>query len=130
MKTAIINVLFFALLSIYVSPLNANDEQYYVAQRMEITMRSGAGTFYQVKEMLPSGEAVTMVEYSNEWSKIKTASGKQGWVLSRYMTKELPPDLIIKELQENNRLLSATLEEKIKEIQALKKKIAEQRTIK
>ncbi|MBF0231456.1 MAG: TIGR04211 family SH3 domain-containing protein [Desulfamplus sp.] len=130
MKTIIINALFLALLALYVSPLNANDEQYYVTQRMEITMRSGPGVSYKIEKLVPSGEAVTMVEYRKEWSKIKAADGKEGWVLSRYVTKEFPSGLVIKELQEKNRLLSATLEEKIKEIQVLKKQIEEQGIIK
>lgn len=88
----------------------AGAEQYYVGQRMEITMRSGPGVSYKVIAMLPSGNGVTMLEYGKDWSRIQTLDGKDGWVLSRYMTKEKPVTLMINDLQEKNRQLSTTLE--------------------
>jgi len=103
----------FLIITIVLIPAipSASAEQYYVSQRMEITMRTGPGVSYKIIAMLPSGDAVTMVEYGKEWTRIKTSDGKEGWVLSRYMTKEMPVTLMVNELQDKNRQLSAMLEQ-------------------
>lgn len=105
----LISVSIAAIILTYSIPA-ASAEQYYVSQRMEITMRSGPGVSYKVIAMLPSGNGVTMLEYGKDWSRIQTLDGKDGWVLSRYMTKEMPVTLMVNELQEKNRQLSTTLE--------------------
>lgn len=74
-------------------------------------MRTGPGVSYKIIAMLPSGDAVTMVEYGKEWARIQTSDGKDGWVLSRYMTKEMPVNLMVAELKEKNRQLTAMLEQ-------------------
>ncbi|MBF0258361.1 MAG: TIGR04211 family SH3 domain-containing protein [Desulfamplus sp.] len=74
-------------------------------------MRTGPGVSYKIIAMLPSGDAVNMVEYGNEWAKIQTANGKEGWVLSRYMTKEIPVSLMVNDLKNKNKELSAMLEQ-------------------
>jgi len=102
-----LSFLIFTLLMIPATPASA--EQYYVSQRMEITMRTGPGVSYKIMAMLPSGDGVNMVDYGKEWSKVQTADGKEGWVLSRYMTKEVPVNLMVKELQKKNSELSAML---------------------
>lgn len=99
-----------ALILILIVSIEVNAEPYYVAQRIEITMRTGPGTSHKVMSMLSSGESVSMMEYGKEWSRIQTSDGKDGWVLSRYLTKEVPVTLMVTELQEKNNQLSAMLE--------------------
>lgn len=91
--------------------ISAMAAQYYVSQRMDITMRTGPGVSYKIMSMLPSGEGVTMVEYGKEWSKIQTADGKEGWVLTRYMTKDIPAVFMLKDLQDKNMQLSSIMEQ-------------------
>ncbi|MBF0303649.1 MAG: TIGR04211 family SH3 domain-containing protein [Desulfamplus sp.] len=107
LKSIFALVLMFSLMPAVYS----NAEQYYVGQRIEITMRTGPGTSYKVMTMLPSGEEATMMEYGKEWSRIRTSDGKDGWVLSRYLTKEMPATAMLTELQAKNSELSSMLEQ-------------------
>ncbi|MBF0390550.1 MAG: TIGR04211 family SH3 domain-containing protein [Desulfamplus sp.] len=84
---------------------------YYVSQRIDITIRSGPAVSNKIIAMLPTGEAVTMLEYGKEWSRVQTLDGKEGWVLTRYMTKEVPVSLMLKEAQNKNSQLTAMVEE-------------------
>ena len=66
---------------------NAAAETRYVSDMLEITMRSGKGTSYGITRMLRSGTAVEVLENDREagYSKVRTSSGKEGWVLSRFL---------------------------------------------
>ncbi|MBF0229904.1 MAG: TIGR04211 family SH3 domain-containing protein [Desulfamplus sp.] len=99
-----------ALILILIVSIEVNAEPYYVGQRIEISMRTGPGTSHKVMSMLSSGKSVTMLEYGKDWSRIQTSDGKNGWVLSRYLTKEVPVTLMVTELQEKNNQLSEMLE--------------------
>jgi len=62
-------------------------ETRYVSDMLEITMRSGKGTSYGITRMLRSGTAVQVLEVDKKagYSKVRTSSGKEGWVLSRFL---------------------------------------------
>jgi SH3 domain protein len=68
---------------------NALAETRYVSDKLEITMRSGKGNSYSITRMLSSGTAVEVLEVdtSKGYSKVRTKSGKEGWVLTRYLMK-------------------------------------------
>lgn len=60
----------------------------YVSDELEITMRNGKGVKFGIKKMLTSGERLNVIEAdpSSGYSKVRTPSGAEGWVLSRYLT--------------------------------------------
>ncbi|SLM29345.1 conserved exported hypothetical protein [Desulfamplus magnetovallimortis] len=89
---------------------NASAEQYYVSELMKITMRTGPGVSHKVISMVSSGDILTMLEYSKEWSRVRAANGKEGWVLTRFITKNRPLALIVDELREKNQELSVMLD--------------------
>jgi SH3 domain protein len=62
-------------------------ETRYVSDRLEITMRSGTSTSHGILRMLRSGTPVEVLETDKDsgYSRIKTRSGKEGWVLSRFL---------------------------------------------
>jgi len=80
--------LLLSLLFIFVG--NAAAETRYVSDMMEVTMRSGKGTGYGITRMLRSGTAVQVLEIDKEtgYSKVRTDSGREGWVLSRFLMNE------------------------------------------
>jgi len=67
-------------------PLYAAETR-YVTDEFEVTMRSGTSTSNSIVRMLGSGEAVTVLEEDLEgnYSLVETTSGKQGYVLSRFL---------------------------------------------
>ena len=62
-------------------------ETRYVSDRLEITMRSGKSTGHGILRMLRSGTQVQVLETdkASGYSRIKTRSGKEGWVLTRFL---------------------------------------------
>ena len=62
-------------------------ETRYVSDRLEITMRSGKSTGHGILRMLRSGTPVDVLETDkgSGYSRIKTRSGKEGWVLTRFL---------------------------------------------
>ena len=81
MKHLFLIVLFLGL------SLPAQAETRYVSDRLEIPMRSGKTMQHRILRMLPSGTAVEVLEVDKEsgWSRVRTPSGAEGWVLSRYL---------------------------------------------
>jgi SH3 domain protein len=66
---------------------NAAAETRYVSDTLEITMRSGKGTNFGITRMLRSGTALEVLEVdkTSGYTKVRTKSGKEGWVLSRFL---------------------------------------------
>ena len=62
-------------------------ETQYVSDTLEITMRSGKGTNFGITRMLRSGTAVEVlaVDKKSGYTQVRTKSGKEGWVLSRFL---------------------------------------------
>lgn len=67
----------------------AAQETYYVDDELVITMRGGKGTEYQIIRTLNSGTKLEVLEIDKEtgYSLARTASGTEGWVLTRYLTQ-------------------------------------------
>jgi len=80
--------LLLILLSIC-SSLQAGETR-YVTDQLEITMRSGQSTKHQIVRMLPSGSAVEVLESGEDgdYTRIRTAQGSEGWVLTRYLDQQ------------------------------------------
>jgi len=51
-----------------------------------LNVRSGPSTSYSITTKVYKGEIVEVLESSNGWSKIKTASGKTGWSSEEYLS--------------------------------------------
>ena len=104
-------------------------ETVYVNGIMKITMRTGPGREHKIIAMLKSGESLEMLDSKNGWSSVKTASGKQGWVLTRFITNKVPVSLIVSKLKKQNKDLSETLENLKKQNMALDEKAKQSKTI-
>ncbi|MCZ6500831.1 MAG: TIGR04211 family SH3 domain-containing protein [Gammaproteobacteria bacterium] len=65
-------------------------ENVYVTDEFEVTMRSGPSTQNAILRMLASGTTVEVVEADEEtgYTTIKTASGIEGYVLSRFLMNQ------------------------------------------
>jgi SH3 domain protein len=99
----------------FLSPADAEDM--YVTGITNITMRTGPGTEHKIVAILKSGTKLSIVQYQSDWSEVQTSNGKQGWVLSRFLTQKIPDALKVDKLErENKTLLSrlSTIEEENK----------------
>jgi SH3 domain protein len=97
---------------------NAFAETRYISDRLEITMRSGKGTNYGITRMLRSGTPVEVldIDKGSGYSQVRTNSGKEGWVLSRFLMKgRAARDLLVRtekslaELELENRKMATNI---------------------
>jgi len=81
--------IFFLVSCLLVLSGNAVAETRYVSDTLEITMRSGKGTSFGITRMLRSGTPVEVlnVDKKSGYTQVRTNSGKEGWVLSRFLMK-------------------------------------------
>ena len=81
--------LFLLLLFVGSSQLHAAEVK-YVTDVFEVTMRSGTTTSNSIVRLLRSGQSVTVLEEDpvSQYSKVETDDGKQGYVLSRFLTDD------------------------------------------
>jgi SH3 domain protein len=75
-------------------------ESKYVSEDFEITLRTGPGADRKIIALIPSGRAVEIVTPGEEWTEVVTPGGKQGWVLSRYLTDLIPTAVKLERLQQ------------------------------
>ena len=93
----------------FACPLLAKD--IYVTGITKITMRTDAGVEHKIVAMLKSGTKLEIIEYRNDWSKVRTDRGKTGWVLSRFLSEKIPAALLVDELRKENLNLISKLKE-------------------
>jgi SH3 domain protein len=62
----------------------------YVTDELKITMRSGESATHRILRMLPTGERLTVLSSNTEtgYSKVRTASGAEGFVLTRQLVDQ------------------------------------------
>ncbi|NOX33662.1 MAG: TIGR04211 family SH3 domain-containing protein [Deltaproteobacteria bacterium] len=82
----------------------------YVTGVTNITMRTGPGVGHKIVAMLKSGTKLEIVEYQKDWTRVKTDLGKTGWVLSRFLTQEVPGALLVEKLKKDNQELLSKFE--------------------
>jgi SH3 domain protein len=80
--------------------------------------------------MLRSGEALTVLEedLASQYSLVETSSGKQGYVLSRFLMEIPAAKQTLLELEERYAQQQQRLEEQATEVTELKQKLGQERT--
>ena len=82
--------IFVALLVNSVLVAAAFGESAWVSDQFEVTLRTGPSTTNAIQRMLPSGTELELLEEDAEsgYSRVRTRTGTEGWVLSRYLMPE------------------------------------------
>jgi SH3 domain protein len=70
----------------------ANAETVWVSDQFEIMLRTGPSTSNAIERMLGSGTVLESLETDADsgYSRVRTAGGTEGWVLTRYLMGEPP----------------------------------------
>ncbi|MGC9324298.1 MAG: TIGR04211 family SH3 domain-containing protein [Desulfomonilia bacterium] len=92
----------------------------YVRDWITISLRTGPSEGARVIGMANTNDYLEVLEEQGEWIRVKTPSGKEGWVQDRYLTTQTPKALIIDQLNEKVQSLTETnraLEEENKQLQ-------------
>jgi SH3 domain protein len=89
----------------------ARAETQYVSDQLIITLREGQGNEYKIIKMLKTGTPLEVIEEGEKYLKVRTESGSEGWVLKRYVSKEIPKSMIIAGLEKKIGLLNTRIEQ-------------------
>jgi SH3 domain protein len=94
-------------------------ETQYVSDQLIVTMREGQGSEYKIIKMLKAGTPLEIIEESEQYLKVRTESGNEGWVLKQYVTEEIPKPKIIAGLEKEIDLLNTRIEQYKKDEKSL-----------
>ena len=102
---------------------NGLAETMYVTDRLYLSLRKGPDSGQPSLALLTSDTKVDVLETEGNWAHVKLEDGKTGWVMKKYLVKEVPKSLIIEQLQEQIEKKSLIPERLQDENAALKKEI-------
>lgn len=94
-----LRIIIIALGLILATAAYANSQTgYYVSDTFEITLRSGPTLQHKILRMVPTGSKLELIENQGEWALVKW-NEIEGYVQTRFITTDLPKELVIKTLQ-------------------------------
>ena len=91
----------------------------YVSDSIEITVRTGPGMDRKIFTMIRSGQALEILETQNDWTHIRLPSGREGWVLTRFVTTRVPATVRLAELETTHQRLLEKAEAPVQELARL-----------
>ena len=97
-------------------------ESKYISDTMKITMRTGPGNDRKIISMLSVGKKVEVLEPGDDWTLVRLDNGKEGWVLSRFLTDKIPSDIELEILKSKHEALMANASKMREENSLLKAK--------
>jgi len=110
MTVRVLKYAVFILVVLLLSGSFSQAQEVYVKGITRITMRSEPGVRHSIVAMLESGTRLEMVLEKSDWSRVRLSDGREGWVLTRFVTEEKPEILLVQDLKEKNTRLSERLE--------------------
>jgi SH3 domain protein len=72
----------------------------YVTDVLRLTLRSSPNTGAEIVGVVQSGQNLEVVSEIEKWAQVKIPDGKEGWVLSRYLTAEETAERKLDRLQQ------------------------------
>jgi SH3 domain protein len=88
------------LLGLLLAAATGLAETKYVTQDLTITLRTGPGTDRKIISFPRAGDPLEVVTPGEEYSEVMTRSGRQGFVLTQYLTDKEPPERVLARLQQ------------------------------
>jgi SH3 domain protein len=91
----------------------AQAETRYVSDELKITLRNGKGTQYRILDSLQSGTPLEVLKADPEagYSYVRTPSGKEGWVHTRFLMDERAARDRIADIRQRMESMQARMEE-------------------
>lgn len=101
-------------------------ETMYVTDSFEVTIRTGKDITHKILAFAKSNQKLEVVEQEDEWAFVRLQNGKEGWMLNRFLTKDIPKSVQITNLKRRNENLVRTVSLYKEENEELKKETREQ----
>jgi SH3 domain protein len=90
--------------------LPAAAERAWVGGEVRLNLRSGPGNQYRILGIVKTGDSLQVLERTENWTKIRTAAGEDGWIPGGYLNPQPPPTIRLGELEAEVAKLRKTLE--------------------
>ncbi|MCK5186339.1 MAG: TIGR04211 family SH3 domain-containing protein [Deltaproteobacteria bacterium] len=118
-------LLFMILIPLIIFPSPAYSKTMYVIDKITITVRTQPGLDFKIVDRLTSNEQVNILRVEGSWAQISFKDNQTGWVLKRYLAKEIPMSIQIAALKKTISAQAEKLEALEKEDIVLKQRKAE-----
>lgn len=106
----------------------AQAQNWYINVEIKSALRTGPGLDRKILAFVGTGDQVAeILEENEEWSHVRMASGKEGWMPKRYLSDQKPSNLRLEELQRRHAELetrAARLEEENSQLKSQNEQIA------
>lgn len=94
---------------------------YVTAGSIPFDLRTGPSNQHRVIADLEEATSVEVLEVVSGWSRVQVKNGKEGWILTRFLTQEMPYKAQFEQLRREYDDLIAKAGSPLKEIEQLKK---------
>lgn len=84
-------------------------ETVYVSDELVITLRTGKGPGFKIVDYINTGTRLEILKEEDNYLKVSTPEGKEGWVLKRYVSSEPPKAEIIEQLTKKIESMKAAM---------------------
>ena len=121
-------IIVLAATQLFVFTPLAFSETQYVIPSSEIPVRRGQGTDYKIVALVKDGTPVEVLEQNDSYSRVKLDNDKEGWILTRFLSPELPLTEVVAALGSENDALKLQIEESRIKIDELNLMVTEKET--
>ena len=122
MSTLKLILFFMVCMLLFVSVRVTHADRRYVSDMLIITLRAGQGQEYRVIKTLKTDTPVEVLEENEDYLRVRTDEGEEGWVAKQYIISEVPKYVIIEGLKKE----TSTLNERIEELEKKQASLLEQ----
>ena len=95
-------------------------ETMYVSDVLKLTLRTGPSIENKIISVIESGQMMEVIKFGDEWSQVQLPNGKEGWVLSRYLTTNETHNIKLERLEAKHKNLMIQAAELMEENNRLK----------
>jgi len=88
----------------------ARAESAWVRGGIRLNVRTEPGTQFRIIGVVKTGDGVEILQKRNEWTQIRTADAKTGWIPVGYLLPEPPPTIRLQQLEAETTRLGEELE--------------------
>lgn len=92
----------------------------YVSDILKLTLRTGPSIENKIIAVIESGQMMEVIQFGDEWSQVWLPCGKEGWVLSRYLTTDETNNIKLERLETMHNNLTIQAAELLEENNRLK----------
>ncbi|ABA87759.1 SH3 domain protein [Syntrophotalea carbinolica DSM 2380] len=101
----------------------------YITDQIPVTLRRGPGNEYRILKSLTSPASIEILEDNDNYFKVRTADGTEGYILKQYVIRQEPSAVIAARLQREQTVLRKKVDELRQQNQDFQALQAENRTL-